>query len=66
MAAVTALDTGRCHTHLDIEAQISAAKGLGNRQAAVVELDLTPGRINGLSIAPNYAITSPSYGIAVK
>jgi penicillin-binding protein 2 len=54
------------HTHLDIEAQISAAKGLGNRKGAVVAIDLKSGGINVLYSAPSYSINKLSNGIAVE
>ena len=54
------------HTHLDIEAQISAAKGLGNRKGAVVAIDLKSGGINVLYSAPNYSINKLSNGMSVK
>ena len=54
------------HTHLDIEAQISAAKALGDRKGAVVAIDLQSGGINVLYSAPNYSINKLSNGISVK
>jgi penicillin-binding protein 2 len=54
------------HTHLDIEAQISAAKALGDRKGAVVAIDLQSGGINVLYSAPNYSINKLSNGMSVK
>ena len=54
------------HTHLDIEAQISAAKALGDRKGAVVAIDLQSGGINVLYSAPNYSINKLSNGISAK
>ncbi|MDA9614678.1 penicillin-binding protein 2 [Pseudomonadota bacterium] len=54
------------HTHLDIEAQISAAKALGDRKGAVVAIDLQSGGINVLYSAPNYSINKLSNGMSVN
>ena len=43
-------------TNLDIEAQKSAAKFLGNRRGAVVAIDLDSGGINVLYSSPTYSI----------
>ena len=54
------------HTYLDIEAQISAAKALGDRKGAVVAIDLQSGGINVLYSAPNYSINKLSNGMSVN
>ena len=54
------------YTHLDIEAQISAAKALGDRKGAVVAIDLQSGGINVLYSAPNYSINKLSNGISIE
>ena len=54
------------HTHLDIEAQMSAAKALGDRKGAVVAIDLKSGGINVLYSAPNYSINKLSNGMSVE
>jgi len=51
------------HTNLDIEAQKSAAKYLGNRRGAVVALDLDSGGINVLYSSPTYSINQLSNGM---
>ena len=51
-------------TNLDIEAQMSAAKSLGDRKGAVVAIDLESGGINVLYSAPNYSINKLSNGIS--
>ena len=53
-------------TNLDIQAQMSAAKALGNRKGAVVAIDLSSGGINVLFSAPNYSTNKLSNGISVK
>ncbi len=50
-------------THLDIDAQQSAAKFLGNRKGAVVAIDLESGGINVLYSSPNYSINKLSNGM---
>ena len=42
------------YTNLDIDAQKSAAKFLGNRKGAVVAIDLDSGGINVLYSSPGY------------
>ncbi len=44
------------YTNLDIDAQKSAAKSLGNRKGAVVAIDLESGGINVLYSSPAYSI----------
>jgi len=51
------------HTNLDIEAQKSAAKFLGNRRGAVVAIDLDSGGINVLYSSPTYSINQLSNGM---
>jgi len=53
-------------TNLDIEAQMSAAKALGDRKGAVVAIDLSSGGINVLFSAPNYSTNKLSNGMSVK
>jgi len=52
------------YTHLDIEAQQSAAKYLGNRRGAVVAIDLESGGINVLYSSPAYSINQLSNGMS--
>ncbi len=52
------------HTNLDIEAQKSAAKFLGNRRGAVVAIDLDSGGINVLYSSPTYSINQLSNGMS--
>ena len=54
------------HTNLDISAQISAARSLGNRKGAVVAIDLNSGGINVLYSAPSYSINKLSNGMSVE
>ena len=51
------------YTNLDIEAQKSAAKFLGNRRGAVVAIDLDSGGINVLYSSPAYSINQLSNGM---
>ena len=51
------------YTNLDIEAQKSAAKFLGNRRGAVVAIDLDSGGINVLYSSPTYSINQLSNGM---
>ena len=51
------------HTNLDIEAQKSAAKFLGNRRGAVVAIDLDSGGINVLYSSPTFSINDLSNGM---
>jgi len=50
-------------TNLDIEAQQSAAKYLGDRRGAVVAIDLKSGGINVLYSSPAYSINKLSNGM---
>jgi penicillin-binding protein 2 len=50
-------------TNLDIEAQKSAAKFLGNRRGAVVAIDLNSGGINVLYSSPSFSINNLSNGM---
>ena len=50
-------------TNLDIEAQKSAAKYLGDRKGAVVAIDLQSGGINVLYSSPAYSINKLSNGM---
>ena len=50
-------------TNLDIEAQKSAAKYLGDRKGAVVAIDLESGGINVLYSSPAYSINKLSNGM---
>jgi penicillin-binding protein 2 len=52
------------YTHLDISAQKSAAKFLGNRKGAVVAIDLESGGINVLYSSPTYSINELSNGMS--
>ena len=52
------------YTHLDIGAQKSAAKFLGNRKGAVVAIDLESGGINVLYSSPTYSINDLSNGMS--
>ena len=52
------------YTHLDINAQKSAAKFLGNRKGAVVAIDLDVGGINVLYSSPAYSINKLSNGMS--
>jgi len=54
------------YTNLDIQAQISAARSLGNRKGAVVAIDLRSGGINVLYSAPSYSINKLSNGMSVE
>ena len=51
------------YTNLDIDAQKSAAKFLGNRKGAVVAIDLDSGGINVLYSSPGYSINKLSNGM---
>ena len=51
------------YTNLDIEAQKSAAKYLGDRRGAVVAIDLDSGGINVLYSSPTYSINHLSNGM---
>ena len=51
-------------TNLDIEAQKSAAKYIGNRKGAVVAIDLDSGGINVLYSSPAYSINKLSNGMS--
>ena len=51
------------HTNLDVEAQKTAAKFLGNRRGAVVAIDLDSGGINVLYSSPTYSINQLSNGM---
>tara|TARA_B100001250_G_scaffold412806_1_gene445041 strand:+ start:4355 stop:6190 length:1836 start_codon:yes stop_codon:yes gene_type:complete len=51
------------YTNLDIDAQKSAAKFLGNRKGAVVAIDLESGGINVLYSSPAYSINKLSNGM---
>ena len=51
------------HTNLDIEAQKSAAKFLGDRRGAVVAIDLDSGGINVLYSSPTFSINQLSNGM---
>jgi len=52
------------YTNLDIDAQKSAAKFLGNRKGAVVAIDLVSGGINVLYSSPTYSINELSNGMS--
>ncbi len=52
------------YTNLDLEAQQSAAKYLGNRRGAVVAIDLESGGINVLYSSPAYSINQLSNGMS--
>ena len=52
------------YTHLDIDAQKSAAKFLGSRKGAVVAIDLDVGGINVLYSSPAYSINKLSNGMS--
>ena len=52
------------YTHLDIGAQKSAAKFIGNRKGAVVAIDLESGGINVLYSSPTYSINDLSNGMS--
>jgi penicillin-binding protein 2 len=54
------------YTNLDIDAQKSAAKFLGNRKGAVVAIDLESGGINVLYSSPTYSINELSNGMSEK
>jgi penicillin-binding protein 2 len=62
-SAIKGLDL---YTNLDIQAQISAARSLGNRKGAVVAIDLRSGGINVLYSAPSYSINKLSNGMSVE
>ena len=51
------------YTHLDISAQMSAAKAFGSRKGGVVAIDLESGGINVLFSAPSYSINKLANGI---
>ena len=51
------------YTNLDIDAQKSAAKFIGNRKGAVVAIDLEAGGINVLYSSPVYSINKLSNGM---
>jgi penicillin-binding protein 2 len=53
------------HTHLDISAQMSAAKALGSRKGGVVAIDIESGGINVLFSAPSYSINKLANGMTV-
>ena len=52
------------YTNLDLKAQKSAAKFLGNRKGAVVAIDLDAGGINVLYSSPAYSINKLSNGMS--
>ena len=52
------------YTNLDIEAQKSAAKYIGNRKGAAVAIDLDSGGINVLYSSPAYSINKLSNGMS--
>ena len=52
------------YTNLDIDAQTSAAKFIGNRKGAVVAIDLDAGGINVLYSSPAYSINKLSNGMS--
>ena len=52
------------YTHLDIDAQKSAAQFLGNRKGAVVAIDLQSGGVNVLYSAPTFSINKLSNGMS--
>ena len=52
------------NTHLDIDAQASAALSLGNRKGAVVAIELKSGGINVLYSSPSYSINKLSNGMS--
>lgn len=52
-------------TNLDIDAQKSAAKSIGNRKGAVVAIDLKSGGLNVLYSSPSYSINKLSNGLSV-
>jgi penicillin-binding protein 2 len=52
------------YTHLDIDAQKSAAEFLGNRKGAVVAIDLQSRGINVLYSSPTYSINKISNGMS--
>ena len=52
------------YTNLDIDAQKSAAKFLGNRKGAVVAIDIDSGGINVLYSSPGYSINKLSNGMS--
>ena len=52
------------YTSLDVEAQQSAAKYLGDRRGAVVAIDLDSGGINVLYSSPAYSINQLSNGMS--
>ena len=54
------------YTHLDIKAQKSAAKFIGNRKGAVVAIDLESGGINVLYSSPSYSINKLSNGVSER
>ncbi|MBD63208.1 MAG: penicillin-binding protein 2 [Gammaproteobacteria bacterium] len=51
-------------THLDIDAQKSAAEYIGNRRGAVVAIDLQSSGINVLYSSPSYSINKLSNGMS--
>ncbi len=51
------------YTHLDISAQMSAAKAFGSRKGGVVAIDLESGGINVLFSAPSYSINKLANGM---
>jgi penicillin-binding protein 2 len=51
---------------LDIKAQKSAAKFIGNRKGAVVAIDLESGGINVLYSSPSYSINKLSNGVSER
>ena len=54
------------YTHLDIDAQRSAAEFIGNRKGAVVAIDLKSSGINVLYSSPSYSINKISNGMDEK
>ena len=54
------------YTHLDVKAQKSAAKFIGNRKGAVVAIDLESGGINVLYSSPSYSINKLSNGVSER
>ena len=54
------------YTHLDIDAQRSAAEYIGNRKGAVVAIDLKSSGINVLYSSPSYSINKISNGMDEK
>ena len=63
LSLIEPLQGSDLHTNLDIEAQKSAAKSLGDRRGAVVAIDLDSGGINVLYSSPTYSINQLSNGM---